>query len=423
MALTGNVRRKREIERLVAEFAPACDAPALIEPLGPAACGVARPRNGWAALVESQASLVRHLERGDGRTQAPSAPDDWHEELIAALEVSSSDALPTRAADEHEVVAARSMPSGGDTPAPSTTPDHGDALARSLTDFGDTPARSIAGSENDEPATTTAPTATRPMRYRVQFTADQAYVDLLERARDLLWHQLPRGDLARLQRLALEALVEKLMRRKCGAVSPRSKGAAPQTDDGARSCTQEVQRTSDAAVSGDCSPQGPASDTSTAPARPAMTDRSSARGSSGDSAADSSAPARRDRLACNEVSAAPARFATDDTSAPAHRAPSSTVASPTAPAEARSASRHLPSAVRRGVWLRDGGRCAFRDARGVRCRATRALEFHHEQPFARGGPSSLDNVTLRCRAHNELAAEDDFGRELVAAMKYGGRRL
>jgi hypothetical protein len=63
------------------------------------------------------------------------------------------------------------------------------------------------------------------LRCRVQFTADQVYVDLLERARDLLWHQLPHGDLAALQRLALETLVEKLMTRKCGSL--RSK-AEPQ---------------------------------------------------------------------------------------------------------------------------------------------------------------------------------------------------
>jgi hypothetical protein len=61
----------------------------------------------------------------------------------------------------------------------------------------------------------------------VQFTADQVYVDLLERARDLLWHQLPNGDLAQLQRLALEALVEKLMRREHGGVARSESTPAP----------------------------------------------------------------------------------------------------------------------------------------------------------------------------------------------------
>jgi 5-methylcytosine-specific restriction endonuclease McrA len=81
-------------------------------------------------------------------------------------------------------------------------------------------------------------------------------------------------------------------------------------------------------------------------------------------------------------------------------------------------SRHIPAAVRRQVWRRDGGRCTFLDARGVRCRATRAIEFHYEHPYALGGLHSAENITLRCRSHNELAAERDFGRELVRAMKH-----
>jgi hypothetical protein len=70
---------------------------------------------------------------------------------------------------------------------------------------------------------------------------------------------------------------------------------------------------------------------------------------------------------------------------------------------------------------RDGGRCTFLDARGVRCRATRAIELHHEHPYALGGPHCAENITLRCRSHNELAAESDFGRELMRAMKHSLR--
>jgi hypothetical protein len=69
--------------------------------------------------------------------------------------------------------------------------------------------------------------------------------------------------------------------------------------------------------------------------------------------------------------------------------------------------------------LRDEARCTFVDARGVRCRAPRALELHHEQPFARRGPPTAANIRLRCRAHNELAAKQDFGRDFVLARKHG----
>jgi hypothetical protein len=51
----------------------------------------------------------------------------------------------------------------------------------------------------------------------------------------------------------------------------------------------------------------------------------------------------------------------------------------------------------------------------VRCPSTAALEFHHEQAHALGGPSTRANLTLRCRAHNRLAAELDFGAEHVTA--------
>lgn len=66
-------------------------------------------------------------------------------------------------------------------------------------------------------------------------------------------------------------------------------------------------------------------------------------------------------------------------------------------------SRHIPVSVRRAVWARDGGRCAFVGARG-RCTATDWLEFHHVIPFADGGQTSVGNLALRCRAHNAYEA-------------------
>jgi len=41
------------------------------------------------------------------------------------------------------------------------------------------------------------------------------------------------------------------------------------------------------------------------------------------------------------------------------------------------------------------------------------LELHHLKPFAQGGANVASNLTLRCAAHNALAAEEDFGRELI----------
>ena len=74
-----------------------------------------------------------------------------------------------------------------------------------------------------------------------------------------------------------------------------------------------------------------------------------------------------------------------------------------------SRSRHIPAVIKREVWHRDGGQCAFRGERG-RCTETGLLEFHHVIPYARGGPTTTENLELRCRAHNVYEAEQQFGR-------------
>jgi 5-methylcytosine-specific restriction endonuclease McrA len=66
-------------------------------------------------------------------------------------------------------------------------------------------------------------------------------------------------------------------------------------------------------------------------------------------------------------------------------------------------SRHIPAEVRRRVWRRDGGRCAFVGAEG-RCTERGFLEFHHLVPYADGGESVVENLELRCRAHNAYEA-------------------
>ena len=81
------------------------------------------------------------------------------------------------------------------------------------------------------------------------------------------------------------------------------------------------------------------------------------------------------------------------------------------------ASRHIPAAVRRRVHERDGGRCAYRDKYGRRCDKRHDLEFHHKQPFARGGDHSPANLTLMCRAHNTLLAEQDYGEDVMARFR------
>jgi hypothetical protein len=71
--------------------------------------------------------------------------------------------------------------------------------------------------------------------------------------------------------------------------------------------------------------------------------------------------------------------------------------------------RRVPAAVRRVVWQRDGGRCTFVSDKGHRCESRTRLEFDHATPVARGGLATGENLRLRCRGHNQLAAEQVFG--------------
>lgn len=79
--------------------------------------------------------------------------------------------------------------------------------------------------------------------------------------------------------------------------------------------------------------------------------------------------------------------------------------------------RHIPAAVERAVWTRDGGQCAFVDAKGRRCSSTRFLEYHHVNNWARGAAHEVSEIELRCRAHNQYQAVLDYGAELIAARR------
>lgn len=82
-------------------------------------------------------------------------------------------------------------------------------------------------------------------------------------------------------------------------------------------------------------------------------------------------------------------------------------------------SRYIPRSVRREVYERDRGQCAYVDKRGHRCSATSGIEYHHRHPHGLGGPPTVDNMELRCRCHNGLAAEEDYGLDFV--MQFRGQ--
>jgi hypothetical protein len=71
----------------------------------------------------------------------------------------------------------------------------------------------------------------------------------------------------------------------------------------------------------------------------------------------------------------------------------------------------IPTAVKREVWTRAGGRCEWKLESGERCGSTLRLEFDHILPRALGGPSTIGNLRIACRVHNQLAARQAFGDE------------
>jgi 5-methylcytosine-specific restriction endonuclease McrA len=79
--------------------------------------------------------------------------------------------------------------------------------------------------------------------------------------------------------------------------------------------------------------------------------------------------------------------------------------------------RAIPARVRREVFERDEGRCAFVDGEGRRCGSSWQVEFHHRVAFAKGGLHGVGNVELRCRGHNQYEAELEYGREFMAVKR------
>jgi hypothetical protein len=85
--------------------------------------------------------------------------------------------------------------------------------------------------------------------------------------------------------------------------------------------------------------------------------------------------------------------------------------------------RHIPMHVRNAVWERDQGQCTFMSEAGKRCPARRMLEFDHILEVARGGASNVENIRLRCRAHNQYTAEQTFGAGFMQRKREGSRPM
>src|SRR6185369_6201988 len=83
--------------------------------------------------------------------------------------------------------------------------------------------------------------------------------------------------------------------------------------------------------------------------------------------------------------------------------------------------RYVPAAVRRAVFIRDGGCCQWAMASGGVCGSRYRLELDHIVPVALGGESTVSNLRVLCALHNGLAARQVLGAELMDRYSSRGR--
>ena len=78
----------------------------------------------------------------------------------------------------------------------------------------------------------------------------------------------------------------------------------------------------------------------------------------------------------------------------------------------------VANAARREVFERDGVRCTYVSEDGRRCEARAFLELDHTIARALGGSDDAANLRVLCRAHNQLSAEQAFGREWMERRRH-----
>jgi 5-methylcytosine-specific restriction endonuclease McrA len=84
--------------------------------------------------------------------------------------------------------------------------------------------------------------------------------------------------------------------------------------------------------------------------------------------------------------------------------------------------RRVPAAVRRAAWERDGSQCTFVSEQGHRCEERSNLELDHVRPVARGGEATEAKLRLRCRPHNQHAADLTYGRRFMDGKRREAKR-
>jgi hypothetical protein len=216
-------------------------------------------------------------------------------------------------------------------------------------------------------------------------------------------HANPNGDFAPIVERAIDLLLEQLMQRRFGKT--RLARREPASSSAARHCATEgpSTRSMDQPVTSQTQPHlaSPRTDPPAPQGHMPTPPRASASSPSTGAASPSTA------------ASSPATGA----SSPRERS-----ASPSPPSDDAAAARRtskpgsppterITNATRRVVAARDGLQCSWVDDHGRRCPSRAWLEHDHRQPRGKGGSSEAHNIRIFCRAHNQLAAEQAYGRE------------
>ena len=263
-------------------------------------------------------------------------------------------------------------------PGPAATPPGGAARpAADALPVHSTPATLARG-----PATPPGPAR------RLSFLATPRLLERLERARALLGHALPGADTADVIERALDLLIAKAEKARFGV------GARPRPPRPA---------------------QGPAAGATEGPS-----DAPAAAAAAAVAVATLATPAGSEPpVPQGTASAAPRSCEPSPRNTATAASPSSSgVATSRGPRPRRA----LPRDLRRTVYLRDGGQCTFVAPDGRRCDSTHRLELHHRVNHSTLGPDTVYNITLHCRAHNDLLARRDFGDAVIDARIEARRR-
>jgi 5-methylcytosine-specific restriction endonuclease McrA len=348
-------RSKRQIEELIAEICPRPDVPALIRKL-PQQVRVDRTCGEASphAVTNTQALLV---DSGHPATQGQSAcPQQTLPDVGHQLRPGG---VRAPGADAANAPGSNCVDPHGPDGVHTHGPERVDALRPDGVSSTSLPEPSHpacgAAMQLDRQPRASAVEPLAPSRYKVQFTASAELRDKLERLQALLRSEVPDGDLGA---VIERAVTEALQRHEARRYAQRRPTARTITT------TSATIRTRNAAIDSQGTTIKPA-----AARKPALSVTNDSR--------PSSSPQRQTGVRA----------------------------------------RHIPAAIRRAVYQRDGGRCRYLGPGGRRCDDRHRLEYHHVHPFGRGGAHAIENIVLMCRTHNLYLAERDYGAESIAPYR------